>query len=61
MNKIRRGDDRRLSDLSEEESAKEIALKHMPDKFVWERNSKDSDYVMDWVIDAMREYKIINK
>lgn len=50
-----------LSDVIEEQEAKRVALKHMPDKFVWERNSKNSDHVMQWVIDAMIEYKTVRK
>ena len=55
--KFRRGDNRKLSDLVEEEAAKEVALKHMPNEFIWERKSVDSDFVMQWVIDAMRDYR----
>lgn len=58
---FRTGNDRRLSDLVAEETAKEIALKHIPNTFKWERNSTDSDMIMQWVIDAMREYELLSR
>lgn len=49
---------KRLSDLVEEEHAEEIARQHMPIKFKWEVNEKNSmTTVPDWIIKAMIEFR----
>lgn len=57
---MRTGLDRTLKDLVDEEVAMEIAQKHIPNNFKWERNSEEEAYIMQWVIQAMIEFKTLN-
>ena len=47
----------RLSDLVEREHAEEIAEKHIPNKFVWERNGTgELTKPPKWMVNAMIEF-----